>query len=123
MVDNPRLGITHTLKVLSLHALVLCGGIQLAILGCAEFYEWGQGPLAPFLLSSGGRDPSKDLGRGGAGFVFTLLFELVAMWADLWLSAAKYLANLRDLYKDPSSTVSVSRAADGVVFLRACCFS
>lgn len=75
-----------------------------------------KGFLSPALLGSGDGILSKDPGRGGLGFVFTLLFELVVLGADLRLSATKYLANLRDLYKDPSSTVSVSRAADGVVF-------
>lgn len=42
-MDNPRFGLVHTLRALSLHAFVLYVGIQLATLGWSEFYYWGEG--------------------------------------------------------------------------------
>lgn len=51
MIDNPRFGVVHHLRTLSLHAVVLYLGTCLAQLGWAEFVYWGKGPIGRVLLS------------------------------------------------------------------------
>ncbi|CAN0426420.1 unnamed protein product, partial [Hapterophycus canaliculatus] len=51
VVDNPRFGVGHTLRTLSLHAVVLFLAAQLAVVGWNEFFEWGRGPVGRILLS------------------------------------------------------------------------
>ena len=119
VVDNPRLGLTHTLRALTLHGLVLFGAFRMAMLGWEEFYRWGEGPvgqvlLSPFSASSGGGDGggdgegylSTDPQRGGAGFALLLLYPLSLTVVEVWLSALKYLANLLELRKEEKNVVS-----------------
>lgn len=51
MIDNPRFGVVHHLRTLSLHAVVLYLGVCLAQLGWGEFVYWGKGPIGQVLLS------------------------------------------------------------------------
>lgn len=107
-MDNPRLGLSHTLKALSLHGLVLFGAFHVARLGWEEFYQWGEGPvgqvlLSPVSASSGGGGEgylSTDPQRGGVGFALLQLYPLSLTVAEVWLSALKYLANLLELRKE-----------------------
>lgn len=51
VIDNPRFGVVHHLRTLSLHAVVLFLGVVLAQLGWGEFVYWGKGPIGQVLLS------------------------------------------------------------------------
>ena len=120
-MDNPRLGLTHTLKALSLHGLVLFGAFHVARLGWEEFYQWGEGPVAQVLLSpssasSGGGGGGGVDGylstypqRGGVGFALLQLYPLSLTVAEVWLSALKYVANLLELRKEAKNAAVSQR--------------
>lgn len=99
VVDNPRFGVVHHLRTLSLHALVIYLGLLLAQLGWGEFVEWGKGPLgqilltAPTSLSSMGCDHDGDEfygdggneecgGVGGADFGVPSMPMPMSSWTD-----------------------------------------
>lgn len=101
------------MRVLLLHVLVLFASFELAVIGWGEFYEWGQGPVGQAMLSTtslgsgggggSGSNLSTDPERGGAGFALLLLYELAVTGTEVVLSALKYLTNLVELYKGPST--------------------
>lgn len=104
----------HTLRALSLHALVLLAGIKLASLGWDEFYHWGHGPVGRVVLSEdsrlildGASGSSKQPGRGGAGFALFLLYDLGMTGSEVCLSSLRYMGYLVELYRGPHA---VSRA-------------
>lgn len=110
VVDNPRFGVLHTLRVLALHGLVLFATLHLAVFGWAEFYEWGKGPLGQALqlpLLSANDEGSRDPERGGAGFALLLLYDLGLTAVDVSLSGLKYLVYLVEVYRGPSSVSAI----------------
>lgn len=55
VVENPRFGLFHTLRVLSLHVVILYLCFVLASLSWVEFLDWGNGPIGRVLLFSRSR--------------------------------------------------------------------
>lgn len=114
VVDNPRFGVGHTLRVIVFLAFVLFACIRLALIGWGEFYDWGEGPLGRILLSPDySIRPGDDgigldgvwagPGRGGLGFSLFLLSDLLFISLDVGLTIFKYLINLLDLLRDNNS--------------------
>eukprot|EP00903_Cladosiphon_okamuranus_P018038 g16600.t1 len=61
VVDNPRFGVVHHLRTLSLHAVVLFLGVVLAQLGWGEFVYWGKGPIGQVLVTQSQAPPQTVL--------------------------------------------------------------
>lgn len=129
MVDNPRFGVGHTLRVLAFLAFVLFACICLALIGWGEFYDWGEGPLGKILLSPYySIRPGYDgigldgiwmgPGRGGLAFSLFLLSDLLFISLDVGLTIFKYFINLLDLLRDNNSVrVSPILYGNGVGWL------